>query len=213
MGRDDELHALRVLVTNACNGVGGALLVQGDPGVGKTTLLAQAVAESIGVRVLRITGYEVESALAFAALQQLGRALGRFVDELPAKQRDAVRVAAGLADGRPPEQALIGLATLSLLARAGEDEPVLLVVDDAQHLDTESLAALGFVARRLSAESVALAFAARDDEAVENALAGVPRLRLGGLGAAAGSALVDAVTGGLLDPSVVADLVRELDGN
>ncbi|WP_243074055.1 LuxR family transcriptional regulator [Microbacterium sp. SS28] len=213
LGRAEELHALRTLIGGARNGRGSALLIQGDPGVGKTTLLEAALGDIGEMRVVRASGYEIESALAFGALQRLGRPLARYVDEVPAMQRDALRIAAGLSEGTPPQRALVGLGVLSVLARAGDDIPTICVIDDAHHLDDESLEVLGLVARRLSAEAVALVFASRDDQGVARALAGVPRLRLAGLDPeSAADVLREAVTGDL-EPAIVADVVAYTGGN
>lgn len=213
LGRTDESESLRSLCAAARNAVGGALLVLGDAGVGKTTLIEAALNELNGVRVLRITGFAAEATLAYSALQRLGRPLAEFLGAIPESQRAALRVAAGLTDGQPPQRAIVGLGSLSLLAAAGDDVPTICVVDDAHHLDAESLEVLGFVARRLSAESVAIVFGARPDDAVATALAGVPRLHLSGLDAESAAAVLrDSVTGDL-DPMIVADFVTFTGGN
>jgi hypothetical protein len=165
------------------------------------------------LRVLAIQGVEVESGIAFGALQRLGRPLIGFVDDIPASQRAALRVAAGVDEGPPPQPPLVGLGFLSLLARAGADRATVCIVDDAQHVDAESLLVLGFVARRLSAERVGLIIAARTDEGVEGALAGVSRIELGGLDADAASALLRQGVDGELDPTVAAEYVRDTAGN
>nr|WP_279587844.1 LuxR family transcriptional regulator [Microbacterium ulmi] len=213
MGRAVERETLRALVASARNGASGAVLIDGDPGVGKTTLMDAVLDRLTAVRILRIVGYEVEAALPYAALQRLCRPLAPYVNELAPIQREALRVATGLAEGPAPERALVGLGILSLLARAGDDEPLVCVVDDAQHLDGESLDVLGFVARRLSAESVAMLFAAREDEAVARSLAGVPRLELAGLDAESAAAVLRDAVDGEIDPGVVADFVSFTDGN
>ncbi|NYF15670.1 DNA-binding CsgD family transcriptional regulator [Microbacterium sp. AK009] len=163
--------------------------------------------------MLAIQGVEVESGIAFGALQRLGRPLIAFVDDIPDSQRAALRIAAGVDEGPPPQPPLVGLGFLSLLARAGADRATVCTVDDAQHVDAESLLVLGFVARRLSAERVGLIVAARTDEGVEGALAGVPRIELGGLDAEAGSALLRQDVDGELDPTVAAEYVHDTAGN
>ncbi len=208
-----ETDRLRALFAGVRNRVGGAVLVSGDPGIGKTTLVDRVLGEQTGLRVLRIQGVEVESTVAYGVLQRLGRPLIAYVDELPEAQRTALRIAAGVADGPPPQPALVGLGFLSLLARAGTAEPTVCVVDDAHHADSESLLALGFVARRLSAERAGVVLAARTDEAVESALAGVPRLELGGLDPESGSALLRGAVRGVLDHTVAADYVAYTAGN
>ncbi|WP_163619155.1 LuxR family transcriptional regulator [Microbacterium sp. B35-30] len=213
LGRAEELHTLRALITHARNGVSSAVLVQGDPGVGKTTLIEEVIRDLADVRVPRITGYEVESTLAYGAMQRLGRPLAGYVDDIPPTQQSALRVAAGLAEGPPPERALVGLAVLSVLARAGDDTTTICVVDDAHHLDAESLEVLGVVARRLSAEAVALVFVSREDDGVDRALAGVPRLRLSGLDADTAATVLRASVRAKIDPAVVAEIVSYTAGN
>ncbi|WJL94936.1 LuxR C-terminal-related transcriptional regulator [Microbacterium sp. ET2] len=214
LGRAEESERLRALLAGVRNEAGGALLVIGEPGIGKTSLVESAVHDQTQtLRVLAIQGVEVESGIAYGALQRLGGPLIAFVDDIPDTQRAALRIAAGLDEGPPPQPPLVGLGFLSLLARAGADRPTLCVVDDAHHVDAESLLVLGFVARRLSAERVGVVVAARADEGAEGALAGVPRIELGGLGTEAGSALLRRGVDGELDPTVAAEYVRYTAGN
>ncbi|WP_082097174.1 helix-turn-helix transcriptional regulator [Demequina silvatica] len=211
LGREAELEALHALLTRARNADGAALVVHGDPGMGKTTLLEEALAEPRGLRVLRAAGYAAESTMPYAGLQRLSRPLAHLVDALPPAQRAALLTAAGVDQGPPPEPALVGLGMLSMLAAAGDEQPTVAVVDDAHRLDRESLAVLGFVARRLSAEAVALIFAARPEEETMRALAGVPALALAGL--AENHAAVLLARDGDIDPTVVADVVAATGGN
>ncbi|TDN91825.1 LuxR family transcriptional regulator [Microbacterium sp. BK668] len=214
LGRAAESERLRALLTGVRNRSGGALLVAGEPGIGKTSLVEAALHDHAhALRVLAVQGVEVESGIAFGALQRLGGPLIEFVSGLPPAQRAALRIAAGVDEGPPPQPPLVGLGFLSLLARAGADRATVCVIDDAQYVDAESLFVLGFVARRLSAERVGLLVAARTDEGVEAALAGVPRMELGGLDTEAGSALLQSGVRGLVDPTVAAEYVRYTAGN
>ena len=149
LGRSGELDRLSALVAGARNGRGGALLVRGDPGIGKTALLDEGTRALSGMRVVRSDGYEAESAMPYAALQRLGVPFAEHLPTLPPRQVAALRIAAGLDDGPPPDRYLVGLGMLSLLAAAGEAEPLVCVVDDAHLVDPESLEVLAFVARRL----------------------------------------------------------------
>ena len=117
--------------------------------------------------------------LAFAGLQQLCAPLLNHLDELPEPQREALNVAFGRGVGATPDRFLVGLAVLSLMAAAANDQPLLCIIDDAQWLDEVSVQTLAFVARRLLAEPVAMVFAARDGGA--EALAGLPELVIRGL--------------------------------
>src|SRR5215213_405962 len=162
LGRADERQALDRLLENVRGGQSAVLVVRGDAGVGKTTLLQYCARQASGFRVARIAGVEAEMELPFAGLHQLcAPMLGR-VDTLPEPQRDALRVALGLATGAAPDRFLVGLAVLTLLSAVAEERPLLCVVDDAQWLDAASAQILGFVARRLAGESVAIVFAVRE---------------------------------------------------
>jgi len=161
-------------------GRSGALVVHGEPGVGKTALLEYAVEQAAGWRVVRASGVEAEVELAFGGLHQLCAPLLDRRDALPRPQRDALAVAFGLNAGTPPDRLFVGLAVLGLLSEAAADGPLLCVVDDGHWLDRESAQALGFAARRLMAESVAVIIAVRAGSEDETC-AGLPELRVEGL--------------------------------
>ncbi|HEY5881039.1 MAG TPA: ATP-binding protein [Nakamurella sp.] len=173
-GRERERERLAVLLNDARDSRGGALVVSGQPGVVKTALLADLIEGVEGVHILRTQGIESESPLPFAALQRLLRPVRRLVEALPARQATALRAAFGETDAAAGDRFLVFLATLSLLAEAAEDSPVLCVVDDAHWLDEASTAALLFVARRLGPERVALLFAARDGTFADSRAASCP---------------------------------------
>ena len=160
--RREERGVLGRLLAAVRGGQSRVLVVSGEPGVGKTALLQSAIGSASGFRVMRAVGVESEMELAFAALQQLYVLLIDRLDRLPEPQRDALGVAFGLRAGEAPDRFLVGLAVLSLLADAAEEQPLLCVVDDAQWLDRASAQALVFVARRLLAESVALVLVTRE---------------------------------------------------
>src|SRR6478736_10238177 len=162
LGRERERVALDRLLEAARGGHGGVLVVHGEPGVGKTALLDYAGEAGREFRVLETVGVEGEMELPYAALQQLCSAILDRAERLPDPQRDALGVAFGLRAGQAPNPFLVGLAVLGLLSEAAERQPLLCVVDDAQWLDGASARVLAFVARRLLAERVALAFAARE---------------------------------------------------
>jgi DNA-binding CsgD family transcriptional regulator len=213
LGRDAEQHQIRGLVGHARNGRGGALLVAGEPGIGKTALLEATTSGSTGMRLVRVDGYESESTIPFAALQRLTIPLREYMPLLPERHRQALRVAAGSAEGPPPDRFLVGLGILGLLAAAGEVEPLVCAVDDAHLLDSESLDVLAFVARRLEAESVALLFAGRDEHGLETPLAGVATLRLAGLGSEAAVRLLMSSLPEDIDPVAAAQIAVATGGN
>jgi DNA-binding CsgD family transcriptional regulator len=212
-GREAERAEVAALLEAAVAGRGGALVLRGQPGVGKSALLADTVARAEGMRVLRTQGVESESPLAFAALQRLLRPVMASAQRLPEPQARALRVVFGETDSGPADRFLVFLAVLSLLAEAAEDEPVLAVVDDAHWLDDASAAALLFAARRLETERVALLFAARTGDVRSFASGDVPALTLTGIGADATAALLRERVGAVVPPEVRDALHRGTVGN
>ena len=191
-------------------GQGRALVLRGEPGVGKTALLDYMVEHASDCRIARAAGVQAEMELAFAALHQLLAPMLDRLDRLPSPQRDALRIAFGVSPGPPPGRFLVGLAVLSLLSDVAEERPVICVVDDEQWLDRATAGVFAFVARRLEAESVGLVFAARvpSDE-----LAGLPELPVEGLREDDARALLDSVLSAPLDVRVRDQIVAETHGN
>ncbi|WP_099248297.1 LuxR family transcriptional regulator [Mycobacterium sp. shizuoka-1] len=210
-GRASECRVLDTVIATVRSGDSQVLVLRGEPGVGKTALLGHLVAQASAFRVLHVAGVQSDMELAFAGLQQLCAPLMDHAEDLPAPQRDALEVAFGRGVGEAPDRFLVGLAVLSLMAAAAQRKPLLCVVDDAQWLDQVSVQTLGFVARRLLAEPIALVFAARDDGA--EVLAGLPELTVGGLSDSDARALLDSVLLGGIDPPVRDRIVAETRGN
>jgi DNA-binding CsgD family transcriptional regulator len=210
VGRAAECQQLERLLTDARAGHSHVIALYGEPGVGKTALIDHAVAAADGFRVARATGVQSEMELAFAALQQLCAPMLDGLDRLPEPQRDALGAALGLSAGNAPERFLVGLAALSLLSAAAEDEPLLCVVDDAQWLDRPSAQALAFVARRLMADPVALIFACRERS---DDLSGLAELEVRGLGDADARALLAAAVRTPLEEQIRDRIVAEAHGN
>jgi DNA-binding CsgD family transcriptional regulator len=213
VGRVGDRRALDDLVESVRRGLSGSLVIVGEPGVGKTRLLRYVAQAADGVRVMSIAGVESELRLGFAALHRM---LVRFLDRvglLPAPQRDALDSAFGLAAGPPPDRFLIGLGVLTLLAEVATEQPLIWLVDDAQWLDRESVEVLGFVARRLHADSVGLLFSARDGSPGLTALDGLPVRHLAGLEPAAARALLTATVSGPLSAPVAGRIITETGGN
>jgi DNA-binding CsgD family transcriptional regulator len=225
IGREAELGTLRGLVDRASE-LGGALVVRGEPGIGKTSLLAAASrhATDSGLGVLSTVGMQSEAHSAFSGLHRLllpflvGIEQGRFdqpdgaegLEQLPEPQRDALATAFGVGMGPAPDPFLVGLAALNLLAVATEERALLCVVDDAQWLDRGSAQALGFAARRLRNESVVILFAA--SEPGED-FRGLPELVVEGLSERDALELLDSVVPGALDARVRERIVAETRGN
>jgi predicted ATPase len=209
-GRDTERRVLDRLVEAVRAGESRALVVHGEPGVGKTALLEYLGGSAPGCRIERATGVQSEMELAFAGLHQLCAPMLDRLEAVPVPQREALRTAFGMSAGPAADRFLIGLAVLSLLSAVAERQPLLCLVDDGQWLDHASRTVLAFVARRLEAESVGLVLATC---VAGGDLAGLPELALGGLGEADARALLDAALPGPIDARVRDQLVAETRGN
>jgi predicted ATPase len=213
LGRELEIQRLGELVDRVRDR-GGAILVRGDAGIGKSALLTETsrVAEARGMRILTTAGVESEAHLPFAGLHELLRPILGEADELPAPQRDALRAAFGMTDGAAPDVFLIALAALNLLGDASAHSPTLVVVEDAHLLDRASADVLAFVARRLESEPIVLLAAIRNGFHSPLADAGLSELPLDALDDAASSALLDAHAPHLA-PELRKRLLEEAAGN
>src|SRR5215471_1332514 len=212
LGRQSECAALDQLLASVRAGASQALVVRGEAGVGKSALVEYLVQHASGCSIARAVGIESEMELAYAGLQQLCAPFADRIEQLPGPQRDALSTAFGLRDGEVPARFFVGLAVLSLLSDAAEDQPLVCIVDDAQWLDAASAQALAFVARRLGAESVGLVFAVREPSD-EPHLAGLPELTVGGLDDHDAQELLRTVVTGPLDDRVRDLIVAETRGN
>ena len=210
LGRQRERAVLERLLDTARNARGAVLVVHGDPGVGKTALLEYAVEAGKDFRVVRTAGVEGEMELDYAALQQLCSPILEFTERLTDLQRDALGVAFGLSAGQAPSPFLVGLAVLGLLSEAAERGSRCCAWSTTQRLDGGSARALAFVARRLLAERIALAFATRD---VGTGLARFPELRVDPLGRRDARVLLESALAARLDESVLDRIVAETGGN
>ena len=213
-GRDAERAHLADLVEAARGGISGSLVVRGEAGTGKSTLLADLADNADGVRTLRALGVESESELAFAGLHQLlGPVLGD-LEALGTRRRQALASALGMSSADvAPERFLIATAVLELLAQAADDGPLLAIVDDAQWLDGASQDALLFVARRLAGEGIALVFGARSADIRHFASPGIEELELAGLDHAATLELIEHGSGIRPSLMVAERLVQATGGN
>jgi DNA-binding CsgD family transcriptional regulator len=213
VGRSTERVRIDALLDTARAGSGGALVVRGEPGVGKTALLGFARERAGRMRVIEAQGVEAEAELPFAGLSQLLAPMLDRVGRLPEQQRRALAGALGLGDERPSERFAAYVATLSLVAEAAEDDPVLALIDDLHWLDAASVEALAFVARRIGEEPIALLLAERDGEPGGPALRHVDAVTLNGLDAGATAALVAAIAAEPVADAIVYELRRQTAGN
>ncbi|MER7760663.1 AAA family ATPase [Streptomyces sp. NPDC097619] len=211
IGRQHETRRLEALLDGARHGKGGALVLRGEPGIGKSALLEQLERRSGGFLVLGASGAEFEMELPFAALHQLLAPVAARSAALPGPHRAALEVAFGLAAGTP-DPFLVGVGALGLLAEIAGERPLLCVVDDAQWLDRASAQALAFLARRVTAEPVVLVFAARETGGGPE-LAGLPTHHLQGLGETEARTLLGAAVGAPLDERVRERILAEARGN
>lgn len=192
-GRDQELALVHDLVERAGER-GGALVVRGEPGIGKSALLEAATGRAArrAMAVSGAAGVQAETHLPFAGLHQLLMPLLGSADALPARQREALLGAFGMGAAESPQFFLIALAALNLLGEAAARGPLLVTIDDVQWLDRSTVDVLGFVARRLASEPIALVMALRDGYPTGLDECGLPELRLRGLPPEAAGALLDA---------------------
>jgi hypothetical protein len=212
LGRERECAAVDGLLEDARAGTGGALVVRGEAGIGKSVLLGYARRCAAQMMVLSAGGVQAESELAFAGLHELLRPVLRYLGELPDIQSRALAGALGLAPSPGADRLLISAAVLGLLAAAAEDRPVLCVVDDAQWVDRPSADALVFTARRLRAEPIAILFGAREGQVSRFEAAGLSEFVLTGLSRQSAAAVL-ATSVRKVVPSVRDRLLAEAGGN
>jgi len=212
LGRRRECQVLDDLVADVRTGISAAVVLRGEAGIGKSELLQYLGDRATGCRVVRAAGVQSEMELSYASLHQLCSPLLSGLENLPEPQQGALATAFGLRAGNAPDPFLVGLATLSLLANAADEEPLVCLVDDAQWLDQGSALTLGFVGRRLLAESVALAFAVREPSS-GIALTGLRELPVDGLPERAAEQLLDSVFPGRLEHHVRGRILAEARGN
>ena len=190
LGRARERAHIASLVQAMRGGRSFALLVEGPAGIGKSTLLDDAVAHAGDVRVLRTRGFEGETDLPYAGLLELAGPILPLADALPEPQRLALHGALALADAPPGDRFAVPAALLALLGAAAEDGPLLVVADDVHWLDAATREALLFAARRASWEGLGVLLAARDGDGEPIEAPGLERLTLGALDRDSALALV-----------------------
>jgi len=213
VNRVRERAALDALLQAVRLGMSGTLVLRGEAGIGKTALLERAVGSASDFRVVRALGIESEMELGFAGLHQLVVPFLPKLERLPGPQYHALASAFGLIADGPPDRFQVGLATLTLLADAAADRPLLCVIDDTQWLDRESADVLAFVARRLYADRIAFLFAVREPAERRLPLPGLTELHIGGLTNDDARELLASVATGPLDGQVSQRIIAETRGN
>ncbi len=213
LDREHERSRIDRVLEAAAQGHSAALVLQGEPGIGKTALLDYAAVAARDFDIVRLVGIESETELGFAALHQLLVPFLGQLDSLPRPQRQALATALGLRGGGAPDRFLVGLASLTLLSGAATARPLLCVVDDAQWLDQESAGVLAFVARRLNADGIAMLFAVRDPSGRHVPLEGLPEIRVPGLPPAEARQLLASAAVAKLDRAVSERIISQTSGN
>ena len=213
LGRDAETATLRSLLEGIDSG-GGALVLRGEPGIGKSRLLAEAatLAGERNVAVLRATGVQCEASVRFSGLHQLLRPVRDHAARLLPAHRAVLDSALGLGDDIAPEHFRIAMAVLELLSEVAADAPLLVIAEDAHWLDRPSADVLAFVARRLGSDPILLLAAVRDGSWSSLVDSGLPEHRLSALDHGSAAILLD-TSANQLTPSMRNWILREAAGN
>jgi DNA-binding CsgD family transcriptional regulator len=214
IGRANELDLLRDLLNRVHDGQGGALVVRGEPGIGKSTVVAALgeLGRAAEFLVISATGIEAEAQFPYAGLDQLLRPLRSLTSVLPDVQRRALSSAFGSLEGPAPDPFLVAMATLTVLVEAAEERPVLVVADDVQWLDHASHEAIAFVARRLAHDRVVLVGSWREGHDGPFVRSGIREVQLGRLDDAAARELLRR-NAAHLSPAAFETLLRVSEGN
>jgi DNA-binding CsgD family transcriptional regulator len=215
INREAEREEISSLLAHARGGLSRALVLRGEPGVGKSTLLEFALSAAGELSVVQIAGVESEMDLSYAGLHRLLLPFIPEIEALPVLQRTALAAAFGLGSeaAAPAQRLLVSLATLTLLARVASKKGLLCVVDDAQWLDRESLEVLAFVGLRIQADGIAMLFGVREPSEREVPFDGIPSVLVRGLDPDHASALLATVSKTFIPPPIAERLVVETNGN
>jgi DNA-binding CsgD family transcriptional regulator/tetratricopeptide (TPR) repeat protein len=212
VGRDHELVVLRSYLADARTGTSSVLVLNGDPGIGKSALLAEARQAAEGV-VLSTVGVESESDIAYVNLADVFRHHYSYLKSIPDRQADALASVFAIGPSKPADRFTVAAGTLNLLAAIAANGPVLVTIDDAQWLDQASLGALMFAGNRLEAEGIVLMFAVRSGQPVAQRLSRYRTLMLAGLDVSAARALVAGAGPQGMSEASTSRLVEESGGN
>src|SRR6202020_2515583 len=188
VGRASESARIDSLLDEVRGGAGCALVLLGEPGIGKSALLEYAAGQAAGMKRLSVLGVAAEAALPYAGLSELLRPALWGLEALPARQSRAIKLALGAGEDGETDALAVYAGVLALLAEVASREPLIIIVDDAHWLDIETVNALAFVARRIEDEAIGLLLGARSTEPFE--MDRVPQLRLGGVDQASAAVLV-----------------------
>jgi DNA-binding CsgD family transcriptional regulator len=213
IGREPEQAVLARVLASVRAGLSATLVLRGEAGIGKTSLLEWAIDSGEDLRVVRVVGIESEMELGYAALDQLVRPFLPALDRLPGPQQQALASAFGLREGSAPDRFLVGLAVLNLLSEVAKDQGLLCVIDDAQWLDQISADVIAFAARRLHADRIGFLFGVRDPSERAIDLAALDSVVIRGLEPPAVHALLADLVDGKLDRRVEEQIAGRAAGN
>ncbi len=213
LGRDREQLALGRLLQDARDGQSGVLAMVGEPGIGKSALLAYAADQAAGMKVLRARGVQSEAHIPFAGLFELLRPAIPWIGQIPGPQAEALGGALALRPAGTQDRFAVGAATLSLLASYADDAPVAVLIDDAHWLDGSSADALLFAFRRLLADPIAVVLTVREGETSLLDGSDLATLRLAGLDQACAAELLGRQAEGPVDADLGDRMYRETGGN
>jgi class 3 adenylate cyclase len=213
LGRERELFAIDQALAAARLGKSARLVIRGEPGIGKTALLQYAIEHAGSMRVLTARGVEFEADVPFAGISELLQPALNRLDRLPPFHADALRSSLGLGPRIEPDRLIIGAAVLGLISAYADEAPLLLTVDDAQWLDRASTEAIGFAARRLVADPVAVIIAVREGEESPLLAVGLPELRPAGLDRESAAELLSRSGADTITAEVADRLVEATGGN
>ena len=211
LDREDEREAIDTLLHSASEGSSGALVVYGEAGMGKSALLDYAASSSdLAIARVQVSKQSAHLDLRRSTASYCPSCIN--IDRLPPPQRVALESAFGLLDRGPPDRFMVSLASLTLLSVANSQTGLLGIVDDAQWIDTESLQALAFAARRFRLEGIALLIGVRTATDLPSELAGLPTLEVPGLPENAGAELLRIAAGRPVPEQVAKRIVRGTSG-
>jgi DNA-binding CsgD family transcriptional regulator len=213
LGRSAERSRIAELLAVGRNGTSAGLVLRGEPGIGKTSMLRWAEVVAHPVRTLSITAVESESKIPHSGLSSVVLPLLDRLDRIPPPQAEALAAALALGPPSSPQPLTVCAGTLNLLAAAAEDAPLLLTIDDAHWLDPASAQALSFAARRIGAEGLVMLFTLRMGELSNFDPSGIETLDLVGLDETDSAALLRVATDGAISDPVISRLHTSTAGN
>jgi DNA-binding CsgD family transcriptional regulator len=212
VGRDHEVAVVRARLASASSGTSSVIVVEGEPGIGKSALLAEARTTTEGV-VLSTIGVESESDIAYVNLADVFRHHYTCLNTIPERQAEALASVFAIGPSKPADRFTVAAATLNLLAAIAAQSPVLVTIDDAQWVDRASLGALTFAGNRLEVEGIVLMFAVRSGQPAAHQLARYETLALAGLGRSAARTLIARTGLPAMSEASTSRLIEESGGN